>query len=66
MKNITLEFTQDQLKVLNSALVEIPFRVAAPLIQQINLQIQQQFDKNVDLQDTPTGQTMPKNEFLGD
>jgi hypothetical protein len=65
MKNITLEFTQDQLKVLNDALIEMPFRVAAPLIQQINMQIQQQFDKNADLQDTPTGQIIPKDEFLG-
>lgn len=66
MKNITLEFTQNQLKVLNEALVELPFRVAAPLIQQINTQIQNQFNKKIDEHDMPTGQIMPKDEFAGD
>jgi hypothetical protein len=37
-----LEFTEQQLAVLNAALVELPFRVASPLIQHINNQIQQQ------------------------
>lgn len=64
MKNITVEFTQDQLKVLNDALVEMPFRVAAPLIQQINMQIQRQFDLTKD--DGPTGQTHLKDQFSGD
>jgi hypothetical protein len=37
-----LEFTEQQLAVLNAALVELPFRVAAPVIQHINNQIAEQ------------------------
>lgn len=66
MKKTTLEFSQDQLNVLNQALIELPFRVSAPLIQQINTQIQKQFDMQVDSHDMPTGQTKPKDEFAGD
>lgn len=64
MKKFTLEFTQDQLKVLNDALVEMPFKVSAPIIQHINMQIQRQFD--IDKGDDPTGQEKPKDEFAGD
>lgn len=42
MSQFTLIFTKEQLQVLNAALIEIPFRVAAPLIEQINQQIQAQ------------------------
>lgn len=64
MKKFTLEFTQDQLKVLNDALVEMPFKVSAPIIQHINMQIQRQFD--IAKGDDPTGQEKPKDEFAGD
>jgi hypothetical protein len=37
-----LEFNDQQLQVLNAALVEIPYRMAAPLIQHINQQIKEQ------------------------
>jgi hypothetical protein len=37
-----LEFTEQQLAVLNAALVELPFRISAPLINHINNQIAQQ------------------------
>jgi len=53
MKPITLTFTQEQLQVLNAALGDIPYRVAAPLIASINSQIQQQFNQHED--DAPTG-----------
>jgi len=53
MKPITLTFTQEQLQVLNAALVEVPYRLAAPLISSINSQIQRQFQREDD--DTPTG-----------
>ena len=56
MKNITLTLTQEQLQVLNAALGEIPYRVAAPLIGSINSQIQRQFDQRED-DDAPTGST---------
>ena len=45
MKPITLSFTQEQLQVLNTALLEVPYRLAAPLISSINSQIQRQFDQ---------------------
>jgi hypothetical protein len=54
MKAITLTLTQEQLQVLNAALGEIPYRVAAPLIGSINSQIQRQFDQRED-DDAPTG-----------
>jgi hypothetical protein len=53
MKPITLTFTQEQLQVLNAALGDVPYRVAAPLIANINSQIQQQFNQRED--DAPTG-----------
>lgn len=37
-----IEFNEQQLQVLNSALVELPFRIAAPLIQHIHNQIAEQ------------------------
>jgi hypothetical protein len=54
MKHITLSFTQEQLQVLNAALLELPYRVAAPLISSINSQIQRQFDQRQG-DDAPTG-----------
>jgi hypothetical protein len=37
-----IEFNEQQLQVLNAALVELPFRIATPLIQHINQQIKEQ------------------------
>jgi hypothetical protein len=54
MKKTTLSFTQEQLQVLNTALLEVPYRLAAPLISSINSQIQRQFDQRND-DDAPTG-----------
>jgi hypothetical protein len=54
MKPITLSFTQEQLQVLNTALLEVPYRLAAPLISSINSQIQQQFNQRED-NEAPTG-----------
>jgi hypothetical protein len=54
MKPITLTFTQEQLQVLNAALGEVPYRVAAPLIASINSQIQRQFNQRED-DEAPTG-----------
>jgi hypothetical protein len=42
MTTFTFTFTPQQLQVLNAALGEMPFRVAAPLIQHINEEIQRQ------------------------
>jgi hypothetical protein len=60
----TLSFTKEQMAILNAALVELPFKIVAPLIQDINAQIQQQFDAAKG--DDPTGQTMKSDQFLGD
>ena len=43
-----LEFTNEQLAILNEALIQLPFKVAAPLIQRINQQIQEARNKAVD------------------
>lgn len=51
MTTFTLTFTQQQMQVLNSALMELPFKISAPVIQHINAEIQKQFDKAVDTKD---------------
>lgn len=55
MKNMVIEFSSEQLSVLNDALGNMPFKVAAPLIQHINTQIQKSFDAAVDARDMPSG-----------
>lgn len=37
-----LEFNEQQLSILNAAIVELPYRISAPLINHINHQIQEQ------------------------
>jgi hypothetical protein len=49
MKTVTLEFTKEELLVLNNALVILPWKDANPLITTINSQIQKQFDQSKDL-----------------
>jgi hypothetical protein len=51
---ITLIFTKEQLEIINNALLETPTKYGAPLIQDINSQIQRQFDAAKG--DEPTGQ----------
>lgn len=36
------EFNEQQLQVLNAVIIELPYRVSAPLIAHINQQIQEQ------------------------
>lgn len=45
---MNLKFTTEQLAILNEALIQLPFKIAAPLIQQINQQIQEAHNKTVD------------------
>jgi hypothetical protein len=47
-----IELNEQQLQVLSAALMEIPYRIAAPLISHINQQIQSQkeSDDNGDFQ----------------
>jgi hypothetical protein len=44
MKNVNVEFSAEQLSVLNDALGNMPFKVAAPLIQHINREIQKSLE----------------------
>ena len=37
-----LELTQEHLQIIGAALAELPFRVAAPVIEEINRQIAEQ------------------------
>lgn len=50
-----IEFNEQQLQVLSAALMELPYRMAAPLINHINQQIQEQraleFDERRDKAD---------------
>ena len=43
--NFTLTFTEQQLMVLNQALQDLPFKLAAPLFESINKQIKEQESK---------------------
>jgi hypothetical protein len=55
-----IEFNDQQLQVLNAALVEIPYRMAAPLIQHINQQIQEQHNSEPSER---TGNAYPKEKY---
>lgn len=55
-----IELNEQQLSVLNAALVEIPYRVAAPLIAHINQQIQEQLNSE---SPTRTGNAYPKEKY---
>jgi len=60
---ITLTFTKEQLNIINNCLLEAPTKYGMPLINDINAQIQAQF--NTSKGDDPTGQTMPPDNFSG-
>lgn len=47
-KTFKIEFTEQQLNVLNGALQETPYKYSAPLIAHINAEIQKIFDAKVD------------------
>ena len=64
MKTVFISFTPEQLQVVNEGLVNLPFKLSAPLISHINAEIQKQFD--IAKGDDPTGQTVPKDQFSGD
>jgi len=42
MKQFVLRLTNENLQTLSAALIEMPYRLAAPLIQEINDQLRQQ------------------------
>ena len=43
-----LELTQEQLQIIGAALSEMPYRVAAPLVAEINRQIVSQQEAETD------------------
>lgn len=43
-----IEFNEQQLNILNAALIELPYRVAAPLIHHINMEIKRIHDEIID------------------
>lgn len=42
-----IEFNDQQLQILSAAIIELPYRVSAPLIAHINQQIQEQRESEV-------------------
>lgn len=54
-----IEFNEQQLQVLNAAIVELPYRMSAPLIAHINQQIQEQLNSE---SPTRTGNAYPKEK----
>lgn len=53
-KSFTLTFTTQDLDILSKSLVELPFKIAAPIIDNINKQIQEQLAAESDAKDAPT------------
>lgn len=51
MKTISITLNEQQLSTLSAALVELPFKIADPLIRHINAEIQKAFDREVDSRD---------------
>ena len=54
-----LEFNEQKLSLLNAALVELPYRVASPLINHINMEIRRIHDEAVDKSDEQKDQCQP-------
>lgn len=58
MEKIIISFSKNELQILNTALLEVPYRLAAPLISSINSQIQRQFDEREE-QQTGSNNNLP-------
>jgi hypothetical protein len=50
-----IDFTNEQLKVLNDAIIQLPFYVAQPLINHINKEIQARYNEAIDDRDEQVG-----------
>ena len=61
----TLQFNEQHLQVLNAALLEMPFKVAAPVIAHINVQLQAAHDASADARNMPSGATTAPDQFAG-
>ena len=58
MKTI-LEFTDEDMQVLQEALIALPYKLAAPLIAKINIQIQRAHDTAADKREGATQVSRP-------
>lgn len=47
MKTFLIELNEQHLQVLGAALGEVPFRVAEPVVRQLNEQIQKQLENTI-------------------
>jgi len=61
-----INLTPQQLSVLDKAIQQMPYHVAAPLIAHINKEIQNNHDNAVDNRDMPSGATVIPDQFRGD
>lgn len=65
-----IDFSMEQLVILDKAIQQLPYYVAAPLIQHINVQIieaqKQDRDSQASIGDMPSGATIPPDAFAGD
>lgn len=58
----TIIFTTAELQIIDSLLQGAPFKVAAPLIHNINKQLSEQHDAAADRRDMPSGAAAPYME----
>lgn len=61
-----IEFSREQLAVLDKALQQMPYYLASPLINHINAQLQNELDKGVGARGTSSGHVMPDDLYRGD
>jgi len=50
-----IDFTNEQIKVLNDAIIQLPYYVAQPLINHINQEIQKRHNEAIDNRDEQVG-----------
>jgi len=50
-----IDFTNEQLKTLNDAIIQLPYYLAQPLIMHINKEIQNRHNEAVDAKDEQVG-----------
>lgn len=66
MNDIKLTFSPNDMQILQDALVVMPYRVAARLIDKINTQIQRLYALAVDSRGAMSGATIQDDPLRGD
>lgn len=61
MESITLKFNTEQLVIIDKAIQQMPYHVAAPIISSINTQIQAHFDSAKNASDEAAEQSLKEN-----